>query len=133
MQELVWDETLSVQVEEIDEDHRKLIGLFNLLERAVAGDEPREYVEALLEELIAATEWHFRHEERLMIRHGYPDRQAHWQEHRELVKGLRALHEDRLREGRPLSARDVEHLERWLTGHILGADMELGAWLAGRL
>ncbi len=133
MNALEWDDTLSVQVEEIDDDHRKLVALFNELEAAVArGDDPL-YLEALLEELIAATEWHFRHEERLMLRHGYPEQEAHSKEHRELVNALRALHRERLQQGRPLAEADVEHLEHWLTGHILGSDMELGAWLAERI
>ena len=31
MKDLVWDRTLSVDVPEIDEDHRRLVDLFNLL------------------------------------------------------------------------------------------------------
>ncbi|HIJ47946.1 MAG TPA: hemerythrin, partial [Gammaproteobacteria bacterium] len=35
MKELIWDQSLSVQVKEIDEDHRRLVELFNLLLHAV--------------------------------------------------------------------------------------------------
>ncbi len=35
MKDLLWDNTLSVQVQEIDDDHRKLVDLFNLLNHAV--------------------------------------------------------------------------------------------------
>ncbi len=129
MQELKWDNTLSVQVEEIDEDHRRLVELFNLLGHALAEGESRAYLEALLDELIAATDWHFKHEERLMIRHGYPGFEEHRKEHQELIRSIREIHDKRLAEGRQLSPRDVEYLEHWLTGHILGPDMDLGAWL----
>ena len=73
MKELVWDSTLSVHVKEIDEDHRRLVDLFNLLNRSVTEGEPRDYVEAILEELISCTVWHFSHEERLMLKYGYDE------------------------------------------------------------
>jgi len=131
MKELVWDRTLSVEVEEIDEDHRRLIELFNLLARAVAEEEDAAYVAALLEELVCCTAWHFRHEERLMLKHGYEERAAHEQEHRELIDGVRELQRDFLATGKRLADADIEYLERWLAEHILVADMPLGAHLAG--
>ena len=105
MRELVWDKTLSVTVDEIDEDHRRLVELLNLFNRSVAEDESPEYREALLEELIACTIWHFRHEERLMLKYNYPKFTGH--------------------------KADFEYLEHWLTEHILVVDMKLGEWLTG--
>ena len=61
MKELVWDRTLSVGVPEIDEDHRKLVDLFNLLNRAVTEGASRDYTEALVDELISCNVWHFKH------------------------------------------------------------------------
>ena len=64
MKDLSWSDTLSVEVKEIDDDHRKLVDLFNALIHSINdGDDPA-YVDAVLEELISCTIWHFRHEER---------------------------------------------------------------------
>jgi len=130
MKELVWDKTLSVEVPEIDDDHRKLVDLFNLLNRAVANEESRDYTEALLDELISCTIWHFKHEERLMLQYGYQGLEEHRLEHAELVDSAKALQQKFLSGGSPTSSEDIEFLEHWLTGHIYGADMELGAFLA---
>jgi len=130
MKELVWDKTLSVEVPEIDDDHRKLVDLFNLLNRAVANEESRDYTEALLDELISCTIWHFKHEERLMLKYGYQGLEEHRLEHAELVDSAKALQQKFLSGGSPTSSEDIEFLEHWLTGHIYGADMELGAFLA---
>lgn len=130
MKELVWDKTLSVEVPEIDDDHRKLVDLFNLLNRAVANEESRGYTEALLDELISCTIWHFKHEERLMLKYGYQGLEEHRLEHAELVDSVKALQQKFLSGGSPTSSEDIEFLEHWLTGHIYGADMELGAFLA---
>jgi hemerythrin-like metal-binding protein len=133
MREFVWDKLLSVEVEEIDADHRGLVDLFNLLAHAVGERRQPDYVAALLEELIAATEAHFRHEERLMIGHDYPEQQAHATEHRELIDAARALQQTFLATGRGLETQGLDYLEHWLTEHILVADMRLGAYLADRM
>ncbi len=130
MKDLIWDNTLSVQVQEIDEDHLRLVELFNLLGHAVEEGAPRDYIEALLDELIACTVWHFKHEERLMIRHGYGGYQEHRREHDELIESVKALQQERQQQSVDITAEDIQFLEHWLTGHILGADMDLGAFLS---
>jgi hemerythrin-like metal-binding protein len=129
VKELVWDSTLSVHVKEIDEDHRRLVDLFNLLNRSVAEGEPRDYVEAILEELISCTVWHFSHEERLMLKYGYDEIQEHKKEHQDLIASVQAFQEGFLREGQAISSDEIEFLEHWLTEHILVADMRLGSYL----
>ena len=71
MKDLIWDATLSVEVDEIDEDHRRLVDLFNTLNHSVSDGDAPDYVEAVLEELINCTVWHFSHEERLMLKFEY--------------------------------------------------------------
>ncbi|MBK7768904.1 MAG: hypothetical protein IPI44_24500 [Sulfuritalea sp.] len=41
MKDLVWGEILRVGVDEIDDDHRKLVNIFNLLNHAVMEGNPR--------------------------------------------------------------------------------------------
>jgi hemerythrin-like metal-binding protein len=129
MKDLIWDKTLSVDVREIDDDHRRLVELFNLLNQAVTKGEARNYIEALLEELICLTAWHFKHEERLMIKHGYKNLQAHKVEHQQLIESASELRQKFQQQGKTIAEKEIEFMEKWLTGHILGADMELGAFL----
>lgn len=129
MKDLIWDKTLSVEVDEIDEDHRRLVELFNLLNHSVEEGEATDYIEAVLEELISCTVWHFRHEERLMLKYGYDGLAEHKEEHTELIESARALQQRFLREGKTVSIEDLQFLEHWLTGHILAADMKLGTYL----
>ncbi|MCK5649431.1 MAG: hemerythrin family protein [Gammaproteobacteria bacterium] len=129
MKDLIWDQSLSVQVQEIDDDHRKLVDLFNILNHAVAEGDAKNYIEAVLEELICCTVWHFRHEERLMLKYGYEGLVEHRTEHQELIDSAKALQQKLLRENKTISGENIEFLEYWLTGHILGADMQLGTYL----
>ena len=130
MKDIAWSRVLSVGVDEIDEDHRKLVDTFNILNRAVAKKEPADYLAAVLEELVNCTVWHFSHEERLMLKHRYPETAQHKAEHRELIQTARELQQAVLQAGKPMVDEQVEFLERWLTEHILTADGRLGSHLA---
>ena len=130
MRDLAWSENLSVAVDEIDDDHRRLVDKFNFFSHAVAEKEPPDYLEALLEELVAFTAWHFKHEERLMLRYGYDGFAEHKQEHQELIDGVDEIRQEILRSEMQATDQHIEALERWLVEHILVADMKLGDFLA---
>ncbi len=129
MTNITWDESLSVEVDEIDEDHQKLVNLFNILSHSVAQGDDADYIDAVLEELITCTVWHFRHEERLMLLHKYDGLQEHRTEHNELIDSVKELQQKFSEEKKALTQDEIEFLEGWLTGHILGQDMRLGFFL----
>ena len=133
VKDLVWDKMLSVQVEEIDEDHRRLVDLFNMLSHSVTDRDPPDYIEAVMEELISCTVWHFRHEERLMLKYGYEAFSEHKTEHQDLIGSAKALQQKLLQERKTASAEDILFLEHWLTEHILTADMKLGSFLCMKM
>ena len=128
MKELVFDNLLSVGIDEVDDDHSKLIDLFNMLSHAVEEGAGTEYVGALLDELIKCTIWHFSHEQRLMIKYGYNDYEDHRAEHEDLIASARELQNKFLQSGK-LDEQDFSFLERWLTEHILVADNRLASFL----
>ena len=129
MKDLIWSKTLSVDVQEIDEDHRRLVDLFNILTHALIDGDAKDYVEAVLDELISCTVWHFKHEERLMLKYAYEGLQEHKTEHQDLIDSVKSLQLKFLQDGKQLSNEDIEFLEHWLTEHILVADMALGSYL----
>ena len=130
MNDLVWGEVLSVAVDEIDEDHRKLVNVFNVLDHSVAEGESQEYLAAVLNELINCAIWHFSHEERLMLKHGYKEIGEHKAEHRELIATIKKLQQEILQSGKPVSDANIEFIEHWLAEHILTTDMRLGSFLS---
>lgn len=129
MKEIVWGDVLSVGIDEIDDDHRKLISTFNMLNRAVSQGEAYDYIAAVLEELINCTVWHFSHEERLMLKYRYGGIEAHKEEHRELIDSAKELQQEILESKGGMTEEHLEGLERWLTEHILTTDMRLGDYL----
>lgn len=129
MRELVWDDLFSIGIDEVDADHQILLNLFNLLAQSAEGELGREFMAAVLDELINATAWHFSHEERLMLQHGYEGLDGHKAEHRELIDSVREFQQSWMDSG-TLDEEGFDFLERWLTEHILVSDMEFGNWAA---
>ncbi|MBP1777855.1 MAG: hypothetical protein H6Q86_3866 [candidate division NC10 bacterium] len=130
MKDIVWGRVLSVGVDEIDEDHRKLVNIFNILKHSVMERESPDYLAAVLEELLNCTVWHFSHEERLMLKYRYEGIDEHKADHQELIKSAKELQREILQADKPLADEHIEFLERWLTEHILTADMRLGSYLS---
>ena len=130
VKDLVWGEILRVGVDEIDDDHRKLVNIFNLLNHAVMEGESPEYLAALLDELINCTVWHFSHEERLMLKHRYAGIEEHKAEHQELIVSAKKLKQEILQADKATVNQQIEFLERWLTEHIFATDMRLGSYLS---
>ena len=133
MKDLKLDQVLRVGIDEIDDDHRRLVELFNMLNHAVTEGVSPEYLAAILEELVNCTVWHFSHEERLMLKYGYGGYADHKEEHQALIESVEALQEKILQAGTLVATEDLEFLERWLTGHILSDDMQLGSYLAEKM
>jgi hemerythrin-like metal-binding protein len=129
VKDIVWSDILSIGIDEIDEDHRKLVTTYNLLNHAVMEGESPEYLTAVLEELINCTVWHFSHEERLMLKYGYGEIDQHRADHRELIQSARELQQEVLQSDKSVAGEHLEFLERWLTQHILTSDMRLGSYL----
>jgi hemerythrin len=64
-----------------------------------------------------------------MLKYGYQGAEEHKAEHLDLIASVKELQQKYLQGDKQLSNNDIEFLEHWLTGHILGADKELGAYL----
>jgi len=92
--------------------------------------ESPDYLAAVLEELLNCTVWHFSHEERLMLKYRYEGIDEHKADHQELIKSAKELQREILQADKPLADEHIEFLERWLTEHILTADMRLGSYLS---
>ncbi len=68
-----WKEKYSVNVREIDEQHKKLIGMIAQLDDAMREGKGKQVLDKTLQDLIGYTRTHFMTEERIMKANGYPD------------------------------------------------------------
>lgn len=127
---MIWNDKLSVGVEVLDDDHKKLISLINeLYDGALAGN-GKEILANILERLVAYTRFHFHREEKLFAETGYLDAATHKAQHDELAQWAVQAEIDFLH-GR-LRAPTLEVLNRlkdWLFDHINDSDKLYGPFL----
>jgi hemerythrin-like metal-binding protein len=133
MEPLQWNESLSVGIREIDDDHKNLLVLLATLQIEVKKEASPQVVERAMRDLMNYTQWHFRHEERLMQTHRYPGYRAHKTEHGELISQVEALHQRFVKEGPVILSDAVTFLKNWLANHILRTDKSMGQFLKNKL
>lgn len=125
-----WSDALSVGFGEVDQDHKKLVEIVNSLDEAVSGESNPELVGQVFDELLSYTQWHFRHEERMMQTYAYPDMFNHKAEHQELLNQAVDL-KQKYENGDPSVPQALlPFLKDWLTTHIMETDKKLGKHLA---
>jgi hemerythrin-like metal-binding protein len=127
---LEWNDTFSVGFEEIDNDHKQLIGIVNRLDDAITAGKEFAVVGDLLDELVSYTLWHFRHEERLMQSYGDPTFYDHKQEHEALAEAAAAKQQEFQGGNQDVARELMPFLKGWLTKHIQGTDSRTGHYLA---
>jgi len=127
---LEWRDEYSVGIEVIDNDHRKLLNLINQFQTAVFYRTGKDFEEEAFNALVDYTRTHFRREENLMEKYGYPDFEAHRAEHRKMIAQVEACMAQYQTEGRqvPLK-RAVVFLRDWLINHINGTDQAYSGFL----
>ncbi|WP_243544542.1 bacteriohemerythrin [Pseudodesulfovibrio tunisiensis] len=124
-----WDESFSVGVREIDQQHRKLFDLVNALHKAMRTGKGSDILGKVFEELREYTVHHFAHEESLFEEHHYPAMIGHQKEHTKLVDQVLEL-EKEFKAGRAAITNEVmEFLRNWLVNHIKGTDRKYGPFL----
>ncbi len=117
-----WSEDLSVNVKEIDLQHKKLIEMINSLNEAMLAKKGREAQKAAIDAMVDYTVSHFTLEERYMSSFGYKDFPAHKVEHEKFTAKALDLKDRVNRAGFVLTLEIVSFLKQWLTGHIKGTD-----------
>ena len=119
-----WDKgEYSVGVESIDRQHQRLFELVNALFAGVKAMN-QEVISSVLQELVQYTVNHFAYEERLFKEHGYPNEDAHVEQHRRLVGQVAAFAKEFSNGESMVDFRLLNFLRNWLKGHIQVEDMQ---------
>ncbi|MBN2894278.1 MAG: bacteriohemerythrin [Campylobacterales bacterium] len=120
-----WNEHFNTGIEAIDTQHRQLVVLLNRLATLVAYQASKEELNAIFDELIDYTVYHFQTEEAIWHRYLKQDslEREHQAVHQTFVDTVVRLGQERL--SKPIVAladETLEFLARWLASHILETD-----------
>lgn len=127
-----WTDELSVGVEVIDNQHKRLIELIDNFHNAHINGHSKDELEEAIDEFYAYCLDHFALEERFMDQYSYPDYDAHIKQHLEGTMKAGEFFGDFLAGSEGLDEEFLIFLKKWLVNHILVVDRKLGEYLCGK-
>lgn len=126
---LEWNDSLAVNVREIDDEHRTLFKYVRDFQQAVQSGTGGAQLNRIFTLLLQYTETHFSHEEELMRASDYPFLDAHHAQHGKLTRQVMQLRRDR---EFILPENLSEFLSSWLVLHIESEDRTFAEYLRAR-
>ncbi|MCB1758180.1 MAG: bacteriohemerythrin [Gammaproteobacteria bacterium] len=127
--QVVWKESYSVGVGQLDDDHKRLIDLLNRFQVAFRYHTGEEFERKTLDELVDYTKYHFEREEQMMEAAGYPDLAAHKEIHRSMIDKVEGFREEYKQLGHEALDGVANYLSDWLIEHINVTDKHYGPYI----
>lgn len=132
MDYVAWDPSMSVGVVALDDDHRRLLDMFNSLLTSGLSRGRREDLSMLLRDLSDYTERHFAREEEAMDRVDFPEAERHKAAHRYFVDEVVKLKDEFEAGGDVMLRIDlILLLKEWFMEHIQTVDMQYRPFMLG--
>lgn len=126
---VAWSDDYSVGIQEIDEQHKRLLALINELYTALAQKQNRDKMSQVLGELVDYTKVHFAVEESLMRLFDYKDYAAHKTIHDDIVSKVLGF-QSRFNAGDDKVGMELlMFLKDWLINHIQKVDTQYSSHL----
>ena len=130
-----WTDEMSVGVNAIDNDHKKLLSLLNELDHIIFSDEPsnKAAIESVMSELIDYTIYHFDREEALMVVCEYPGFDKHKRAHEALKAQVNSFMDSYKQDPDSFEPKTIRiFLNLWLVDHIMTMDKDYESWMQGK-
>ncbi|THB72252.1 MAG: hypothetical protein D6B25_17145 [Desulfobulbaceae bacterium] len=129
---LEWNDEYSTGNDEIDEQHKRWVGLFNRLDDVLLSkeqDKMKQTRSEVLKEMFDYVEYHFKFEEDYMASIGYPDAEKHWRMHKTFRNEIYKLYRDHEEGAIILNTEIMGTIRNWLIDHILKQDTKIMVYL----
>ncbi|MCE1255609.1 MAG: bacteriohemerythrin [Anaerolineae bacterium] len=129
MPTFTWNDSYSVNIKILDEQHKKLFTLIDQLHNAMSTGKGKQMIGQVLDEMLDYTRTHFTTEEDLLKKHNYPDLLKQQKEHAAFVQKVSEMQQKFNNGSLTLSIEVSQFLKDWLSKHILGADKQYAQFL----
>lgn len=128
---ITWNDSYSVGVIEMDNQHKQLVTILNELYSAMQSQKSADIVGKVLKNLISYTEKHFSDEEEFMKRHSYPGIGSQTKEHKAFIDKIQSFKKDYDAGRTSMSVSITSFLKDWLVNHISISDKKYGEYVNG--
>ena len=124
----IWFDEYSIRNEEIDNHHKRLFEIFNMLSDSLYDENKIDMVYGLLDELIFYSDYHFKAEEKLMIENNYVDTTMHIARHKYFTESVINFRESDTVCSDELAWNTIKFLGNWLLLHVTKEDSKLAVY-----
>lgn len=125
-----WNDSYSVGNAEMDEQHKKLIGIINKLFKSFKEGNAEKILSEILNEMVDYANFHLNSEEKLLFKHDFPEKESHEAIHQEFRDKIYELKSTIRKKDEGVHYKLIEYLKDWWTNHILVEDMKYSKFLA---
>ena len=127
-----WNDSYSVNVRAIDQQHKALFSLITELHDAMLASKASQVMGKILNGLVNYTKTHFRDEEMMLAKVKYPELNRHKAIHDGFIAKASEF-QTKLKAGNlALSIETLHFLGDWIKNHILVMDKNYSAYLADK-
>ena len=127
---MIWKDEYAVGIQEIDNQHKTLLGFITEFEKAVEGRAHWNTVPPLVARAGEFAKFHFSVEEALMQIFGYPRFDDHRAEHQYVLEQFAILEQRVLRQEMKEELLPLMH--SWLFLHIVETDQPFARYVSGK-
>lgn len=124
MEKIIWNNSFSVGVRKLDEQHKKIIKILNKLIETKDSTVDSEIISDTLTEMTKYASEHFESEEKLMSEYNYPDYSLHKEQHKQFKEKTVKFCMDAMSYKATIPIEILTFLKEWWINHILESDMK---------
>lgn len=135
IQKYEWDDKYLLGIDEIDEQHKKLIAIANELYTILTGSEENyaKEMEKTLKNIVDYTVYHFSHEENFMMKYGYAGSEIHKTAHAGFVQEVNFQIKKLSASDRQSGEKFYSFIGNWILTHIAKADKVWAGFVKAKL
>ena len=130
---IIWKDSYSLGIEEIDAQHKKLVEIINRFYNAFYNNKHKRVISGILSQLVEYAKYHFTTEEQYFERLNYPDANYHITEHKRFIIEINRLIKANKSNPGATAFKLITFLQQWLTGHILISDKRYAGYIRDNL
>jgi len=121
---LEWDKKYSVDIMEIDNQHKRMFATINELIGAIDDNTLKENLDGVINQLYQYKKYHFAVEEKYFKEFNYEETDEHIAEHKMFGERIDAIRKEFAGDSLKLAFELVDYLEDWLIEHIMTVDQK---------
>jgi hemerythrin len=126
---ILWENSYSVGNDTIDTQHKIFISIINELYESFVDQTTSIKLVEIIDKLIDYSNYHFKTEEELIVKHNYPDIEAHMAAHDAFRIKMQEFRDEVKSNKSSLTFQLMNYLRNWLLLHLKDEDQQYATFI----